>query len=112
MREMHVVTSILVGMGLDTTTALITDGRFSGSTRGPAIGHISPEAAEGGPIAVVKDGDLVSYDIPKRRLDVELSDAELKARLSRWMPPARERRGYLGRYAKMVSSGDMGAILF
>jgi len=112
MREMHMVTSILVGMGLDTTTALITDGRFSGSTRGPAIGHVSPEAAEGGPIAVVRDGDLVSYDIPERRLDVELSDSELKTRLSGWTPPARERRGYLRRYAKMVSSGDKGAILF
>jgi dihydroxy-acid dehydratase len=111
MREMHMVTSILVGMGLDTTTALVTDGRFSGSTRGPAVGHVSPEAAEGGPIAVVEDGDLVSYDIPKRRLDVELSDSELKARLLRWTPPAREGRGYLRRYAKLVSSGYMGAVL-
>ena len=111
MREMHMVTSVLVGMGLDTTTALITDGRFSGSTRGPAIGYVSPEAAEGGPIAVIEDGDVVSYDISKRKLDIEIPDSELKTRLSRWTPVAQERKGYLRRYARMVTSGDTGAIL-
>lgn len=111
MREMHMVTSVLVGMGLDTSTALITDGRFSGSTRGPAIGHVSPEAAVGGSIAVIEDGDEVSYDIPKRRLDVKLSDSELRTRLSKWTPLTRVKMGYLRRYAKLVSSGDTGAIL-
>lgn len=111
MREMHMVTSVLVGMGLDTSTALITDGRFSGSTRGPAIGHVSPEAAVGGSIAVIEDGDEVSYDIPKRRLDVKLSDSQLRTRLSKWTPLTRVKMGYLRRYAKLVSSGDTGAIL-
>lgn len=111
MREMHMVSSILVGMGLDTSVALVTDGRFSGSSRGPMIGYVSPEAAEGGPIALVKDGDVINYDIPRRKLNVKVSDDELGKRLRGWKPPRVEEKGLLRRYAKMVTSSDEGAIL-
>lgn len=111
MREMHMVTSVLVGMGLDANVALITDGRFSGSTRGPAIGYVSPEAAEGGPIAVVRECDFISYDIPARRITIKITDKELRRRLERWKPPSKKVKGYLARYSKLALSADHGAVL-
>jgi len=111
MREMHQITSIMVGMGLDEHCGLVTDGRFSGSTRGPCIGHISPEAAEGGPIALVQDGDLIAYDIPNRCLDLLVTAEELARRRAAWMPPKRELRGILARYARLAESASKGAIL-
>lgn len=112
MREMLSPTATITGMGLSNSVALITDGRFSGGTRGPCIGHISPEAMEGGPIAILRDGDIVKIDIPKRRIDVKLSDKEIKERFKRWRPPMPKiRRGYLARYAQMVTSANTGAIL-
>lgn len=112
MREMLSPTSAIVGMGLENSVALLTDGRFSGGTRGPCIGHISPEAQRGGPIAAIRDGDIIKIDIPNRRLDIALSEGELKARLSKWRPQKPKiTGGYLARYARMVSSADKGAIL-
>ncbi|MEM2908501.1 MAG: dihydroxy-acid dehydratase, partial [Candidatus Hadarchaeales archaeon] len=111
MREQHMVTSLLMGMGLGDSVALVTDGRFSGSTRGPCIGHVSPEAAEGGPIAVVRDGDEIEIDIPGRRLELLVTDEELKRRLQGWSPPIKKLKGYLARYAKSVQSADVGAVL-
>ena len=112
MREMLAPTAAIVGMGLSDSVALITDGRFSGGTRGCSIGHISPEAVEGGPIAAVRDNDLILIDLPKRRLDVKISDKEIKARLKKIKKPTpRVTSGYLLRYSKMVSSADEGAVL-
>ncbi|MGB9867313.1 MAG: dihydroxy-acid dehydratase [Bacillota bacterium] len=113
MREMLSPTAALAGMGLDTEVALITDGRFSGGTRGASIGHVSPEAMEGGPIAAVQDGDIVSIDIPARQLNVKLSQEELASRLASWQkPPIRAPKGhYLNRYARLVSSASKGAIM-
>ncbi|MGE5851208.1 MAG: dihydroxy-acid dehydratase [Candidatus Methylomirabilota bacterium] len=111
MREMHQITSIMVGMGLDEHCGLVTDGRFSGSTRGPCIGHVSPEAAEGGPIALVQDGDLIAYDIPNRHLDLLVTAEELARRRAAWRPPKRELRGILARYARLAESASKGAIL-
>lgn len=112
MREMLSPTSSLTGMGLEKDVALITDGRFSGGTRGPCIGHISPEAAMGGPIAVVKDKDVISIDIPKRKLELKITDREMKERLSKYRAPkAKVKTGYLARYSKIVSSASKGAIL-
>jgi dihydroxy-acid dehydratase len=111
MREMLAPTSALAGMGLDTSVALLTDGRFSGGSRGAAIGHISPEAAEGGPIALVKEGDIISIDIPKKRITLKVSEEELKKRkkaLKPWIPKIKS--GYLGRYAKLVTSASTGAV--
>jgi dihydroxy-acid dehydratase len=111
MREMLSPTSALAGAGLDKTVALITDGRFSGGTRGAAIGHISPEAQEGGPIAIIGDGDIVEIDIPGGRLDVRLSGEEMDRRLRQWKrPDYKVKEGYLYRYAKQVSSANTGAI--
>jgi dihydroxy-acid dehydratase len=111
MREMLAPTSAIVSMGLDKV-ALITDGRFSGGTKGPACGHLSPEAAEGGPIAVVEDDDLIAIDIPNRKLELLISDGELQKRLSSWIPPKKKiRRGYLARYALLANSADKGAYL-
>jgi len=111
MREMLSVTAALVGMGLGESVGLITDGRFSGGTRGPCIGHVSPEAANGGPIAIVKDGDQISIDIPKRKLDLRLSAAEIKTRLKKWKAPEPNiKEGYLARYAKLVTSASTGAV--
>jgi dihydroxy-acid dehydratase len=111
MREMLTPTSLLSGMGLDAKVALLTDGRFSGATRGAAIGHISPEAAAQGPLAIVRDGDLISIDIPDRRLTLQLSEAEIAARLAALVPwqPAGQ-RGYLRRYAEQVTSASTGAV--
>jgi len=109
-REMLAPTSAIVGVGRDRDVALLTDGRFSGASRGAAIGHISPEAAEGGPIAVVKNGDLIEIDIPKKRLNLLISGSELKRRLSQWKPRKKKLKGYLSRYARMVTSAHTGAI--
>lgn len=111
MPEMLTPTSMLSGMGMDSKVALVTDGRFSGATRGSAIGHVSPEAAARGPIAAVRDGDIISIDIPKCRLNVELSKAEIKARLAD-LPPFKPRvtTGYLRRYSEKVSSASTGAV--
>lgn len=112
MQEMLTPTSAVAGMGIDKEVALITDGRFSGGTRGAAIGHISPEAMAGGPIAIVQDGDIIEIDIPGRRLELKVSQAEIARRLRRWQPPAPKiKTGYLARYASMVSSADKGAVL-
>jgi dihydroxy-acid dehydratase len=111
MREMLSPTAAIAGMGLIDSVALITDGRFSGGTRGPCIGHVSPEAAEGGPIALVQDGDTISIDIPERVLDIKLKKEELKKRRKAWKePPPKVTKGYLARYRIQVSSADTGAI--
>jgi dihydroxy-acid dehydratase len=110
MREMLAPTSAIAGVGRDRDVALITDGRFSGGSRGAAIGHVSPEAAEGGPIAVVRNGDQIEIDIPGKKLNVLISNEELKKRLSRWKPPKKELKGYLKRYARLVTSANTGAV--
>jgi dihydroxy-acid dehydratase len=111
MREMHIAMAAIVGMGLDKDVALITDGRWSGASRGPAIGHISPEAAEGGPIAVLKDGDIIEIDIEKKTINVDISDEEIKKRLSKWKPPApKVTKGYLAMYSKLAQSANKGAV--
>lgn len=112
MREMLTPTATVAGMGLDKDVALITDGRFSGATRGASIGHISPEAARGGPIAAVREGDIIKIDIPNCRLDVDLSEEEINRRLFEWkMPEPKIKRGYLARYARQVTSAGTGAVL-
>lgn len=112
MREMLGPTSAIAGMGLDKHVALITDGRFSGATRGASIGHASPEAMEGGPIAVVKEGDIIQIDINEGKLNIDISDAELEGRMKEWKAPEPKiTKGYLGRYAKLVTSASTGAIL-
>ncbi len=111
MREMSIPAALLQGMGLGETVAMVTDGRYSGATRGPCIGHVCPEAAVGGPIAIVRDGDLISIDIPARRLDLLLPEAEISRRLAAWRPPAQNLRGFLSLYADRVSGADEGAIL-
>ncbi|MFA5085912.1 MAG: dihydroxy-acid dehydratase [Candidatus Omnitrophota bacterium] len=112
MREMLSPTAAIVGMGLAESVALITDGRFSGGTQGPCLGHISPEAQAGGLIAIVEDGDEILLDIPNRKLELKVSEAEIKSRLAKWhAPEIKEREGYLARYAKFVSSASEGAIL-
>ena len=111
MREMLSPTSALAGAGLDKDVALITDGRFSGGTRGAAIGHISPEAQEGGAIAVVEEGDTIEIDIPARSINLKLSEEELNLRLNAWkQPDYKVKKGYLYRYARQVSSASTGAI--
>ncbi|MFO8192933.1 MAG: dihydroxy-acid dehydratase [Bacillota bacterium] len=113
MREMLSPTAALAGMGLDEKVALITDGRFSGATRGASIGHVSPEAAAGGPIALVKDGDLISIDLPKRRLDLKVPEEELQRRRASWKrPEPKINHGYLKRYARQVSSASSGAVFY
>ncbi len=111
MREMLNPTSAIMGMGLGSSVALITDGRFSGATRGACIGHVSPEAASGGAIGIVKDGDIISIDIPAGKLELKISDEELAQRLAAFTPKTKELSGYLKRYAALVSSGAKGAIL-
>jgi len=111
MREMLAVTAALVGSGLGETVALVTDGRFSGATHGLMVGHVAPEAAAGGPLAALQDGDVVSIDIERRALAVDLTDQALRARLATWSPPApRYRSGVLAKYARLVSSAAMGAV--
>lgn len=112
MREMLNPTSAIMGMGLGSTVALITDGRFSGATRGAAIGHVSPEAAVGGPIAMVQDGDIISIDIPANKIELKISDEEMQKRTLEWKPrEPKIKTGYLARYASLVTSGNRGAIL-
>ncbi len=112
MREMLSPTSAISGMGLGESVVLLTDGRFSGGTRGPCIGHISPEAAEGGPIAIVRNGDRIVLDIPNRKLEIKLSKAEIKKRLAKWKPrEPKIKSGWLARYAKVVTSANTGAIV-
>lgn len=110
MREMLAPTASLTGMGLDKSVALITDGRFSGATRGPAIGHVSPEAISGGLIGLVENGDLIEIDIPGKKLELLVSDEEIERRKKNFKPVEKELTGYLKRYAKMVTSGSQGAV--
>ena len=111
MREMHMTTALLVGRGMDESCALITDGRFSGSTRGPCIGHISPEAAAGGPIRIVEEGDRIIIDIPNRRLELDVPQEEIERRLKNFVPLKKEAMPALAKYASLVTSADKGAIL-
>ena len=112
MREMLNPTSAIAGMGLGSSVALITDGRFSGASRGASIGHVSPEAAVGGPIALIEEGDIIQIDIPNLSLNAKISDEELAARKAKWQPrEPKVTTGYLARYAAMVTSGNRGAIL-
>lgn len=111
MREMLTPTSVIAGMGLDREVALITDGRFSGATRGASIGHVSPEAASGGPIALVEEGDMIQIDIPAHRLELLVDDTELANRLGRWTKPQPNiTTGYMKRYAEMVQSASRGPL--
>jgi dihydroxy-acid dehydratase len=111
MREMLAVTAALVGEGLGEHVALLTDGRFSGATRGFMAGHVAPEAFVGGPIAAVRDGDVITIDVPSRRMDVELSDEEIARRVAAYRsPPRAYADGVLAKYAKLVSSASEGAI--
>ena len=110
MQEMLNPTAVITGMGLKV--GLITDGRFSGASQGACVGHISPEAMAGGPIALIEDGDMITIDIPNRKLELEVSDEELTARRARWVQPeAKIKTGYLARYAKLTSSANTGAVL-
>ena len=112
MREMLMATAAIMGAGLGTDVALITDGRFSGATRGACIGHVSPEAMEGGPMAILQDGDIIEIDIPNRRLNVKITDEEMKKRMDAFRrPPLKVKRGYLVRYAKNVTSANRGAVV-
>ena len=112
MREMLVATSAIIGIGLGEDVALVTDGRFSGASRGPCIGHISPEAAAGGPIALVKDGDDISIDINARKIELMITAKELEKRKEKWIPrEIKIKKGYLVRYASQVTSADKGAVL-
>ena len=112
MREMYSAMKLLYGRGLAAKTALVTDGRFSGTNNGCFVGHISPEAAEGGPLAIVQDGDLITVDIPNRRLDLHVPDREIRARLAAWQPPEpKVDKGYLALYARLAESADKGAVI-
>ena len=110
MREMLAVTAAIVGEGLGDSVALLTDGRFSGATRGFMAGHIAPEAVHGGPIAAVLDGDTITIDVTNRRIDVDLSDEEIARRVQAYEPPRHEGNGVLAKYAKLVSSASQGAV--
>jgi dihydroxy-acid dehydratase len=112
MREMLSITSSVVGAGLGESVALVTDGRFSGATRGLMIGHVAPEAARGGPLAIVRDGDWISIDVEANTLQLELDDTEIAARLATWEPPAlRYPAGVFARYRALVASASEGAVL-
>jgi len=111
MQEMLSPTSYIVGMGLGDKVALVTDGRFSGGTAGACIGHVSPEAAEGGPIGLLHNGDRLRIDFPNRRIDMLVSDAELAERKKTWQPVRRDLNGWLARYQKLVSNASQGGIL-
>ncbi len=112
MQEMLAPTSYIMGQGLGESVALITDGRFSGGTRGACVGHVSPEAAEGGPIALLQDGDIIELDIPARTLNVRLTEEELARRRAAWQPPPpRSTSGWLARYAARATNASRGAIL-
>ena len=112
MRELSLPAAILVGMGLADSVAMITDARFSGATRGPCVGHICPEAADGGPLALLRDGDVIEIDIPNRTLSVHLSDDEIAARRAEWIPPTKEvPPGFLRLYADLVGPASRGAVM-
>jgi dihydroxy-acid dehydratase len=111
MREMLNPTSAIMGMGLGNSVALITDGRFSGATRGACIGHVTPEAASGGMIGIVEDGDIISINIPENRLELKVDETVLAERMKNFVPKTKELSGYLKRYAALVSGGASGAIL-
>ena len=111
MREMHMVTSLIVGRGMDEMCALVTDGRFSGSSRGPVIGHVSPEAAAGGPIAAVQEGDKIIIDINNRTLTLCVPDEEIQRRLQEVKHIRKDRTPWLDRYSYLVTSADKGAVL-
>jgi dihydroxy-acid dehydratase len=111
MQEMLSPTSYIVGMGLGDKVALITDGRFSGGTAGACIGHVSPEAAEGGPIGLLRQGDRIRIDFPNRQMDILLSEAELEVRRQAFQPVKRELSGWLARYQKLVTNASQGGIL-
>jgi dihydroxy-acid dehydratase len=111
MREMLAVTGALVGAGLGDTVALVTDGRFSGATHGIAVGHVAPEAASGGPLGLVKNGDQITIDVAKRRIDLDVDAAEIAWRRTAWRAPEpRYRTGVLAKYAKLVGSASEGAV--
>jgi dihydroxy-acid dehydratase len=112
MREMLSITTSLQMYGLDKSVALVTDGRFSGASGGPAIGHVCPEAINGGPIALIADGDVIKIDIPKRKLDIEIPEPDIQKRLQEWKPPKpKVTKGYMVRYARQVTSASLGAYL-
>ncbi len=112
MREMVMATWMLVDLGLDKSVAIVTDGRFSGTSGGPCVGHLVPEAMVGGPIAVLRDGDIIDIDIPARKVSVEISDEEIRERLASWKPPQpKVTKGYLAHFAKYAASADKGAYL-
>ena len=112
MREMFKAMKYLYGMGLGTSTALVTDGRFSGTNNGCFVGHVSPEAAEGGPIAVVRDGDRITIDIPGKKITLDVDDGEIERRLKSWVrPEPKYRTGYLGMYSRFARSAGEGAVL-
>ncbi|MDP8217860.1 MAG: dihydroxy-acid dehydratase, partial [Candidatus Theseobacter exili] len=112
MREMLTPTSVIAGMGLDEDVALLTDGRFSGGTRGAAIGHISPEAAEGGLIGLIENGDTISINIPEKILQLLVDENEIEKRRKKWTaPPSKIKSGYALRYSKLVTSANTGAVL-
>jgi dihydroxy-acid dehydratase len=112
MREMFTAMKLLYGRGLALRTAVVTDGRFSGTNNGCFVGHVSPEAAEGGPIAAARDGDEITIDIPNRSLHLHVSEKEIADRLTRWRPPEPKfKRGYLALYARLAESADKGAII-
>jgi dihydroxy-acid dehydratase len=111
MQEMLSPTSYIVGMGLGDKVALVTDGRFSGGTAGACIGHVSPEAAEGGPIALLRKGDRIRIDFPNRRMDILVAETELAERRKAWHPERRELSGWLARYQKMVSNASQGGVM-
>jgi len=112
MREMLMPTATLMGLGLGNSVALVTDGRFSGATRGSCVGHVSPEAVDGGPIALVADGDRISINIPQRRLELKVSEEELRERYRKWPgPKLKESRGFLKLYAEKASPAHQGARL-
>ena len=112
MREMAMATWLIVEMGLDKSLALVTDGRFSGTSGGPCVGHLSPEAMDGGPIALIQDGDIIEIDIPSRKVNVELSEEELTRRKKRWTPPEQKvTHGWLAHFARHATSAEKGAYL-
>jgi dihydroxy-acid dehydratase len=112
MRELSIPAAMLVGMGLGNSVAMVTDGRYSGATRGPCIGHVTPEAHAGGPLAIVKEGDLIEIDIPDRRLDLRLSEETIRGRLAGWQrrEPAIA-KGFLATYSRLVGPADQGAVM-
>jgi dihydroxy-acid dehydratase len=111
MRELSIPAAMLVGMGLHTSVAMVTDGRFSGATRGPCVGHVCPEAWDGGPIALVRDGDIIEINIPENRIELQISEAELRKRQKKGiLRPDHPAPGFLGAYRQMVSGADSGAV--